>query len=996
MSRKFYFIVLLIAGVWLAGVAQAAWQDPTAGPPEKNQERPLNVGDLAQQKTGALILSNSTAGLLMKDRSPLLFGVAGGNTVGFRASATEPSKSVIWTLPITDGANGYVLTTDGSGNLTWSSPQSNADPDWRYDPDMGTFTSIYSEKLTRVGSGGARDQASGAGDLYVQNTLEADGTAYLKNIKATGLDLGLPKGVIPFQGKDGLTYDQNWLVWTGGALGIGTPAPNDFTVQVAGSIGPNINNQFDLGSDSKRWRNIYVNQLDVPNLKISGLTKGSVIFQGDNGLTQDNANFFWDDVNNRLGLGTKTPAQTLDIKGNLGLTHAADGTSGFIFMDGKRFAGGSDYGNTFLGVESGLFYGSAGDEFWASDNTALGYQTLSQNNDGSYNTAVGSGAMFGNIGGYDNTALGKNALRANLNGYDNVAVGYNSSLKNTGAKNTTAVGVSALQENKADNVTALGFQAGWANNSGTQSVFVGNLAGQKNTSGSYNVYLGSQAGLNNQTGANNVFIGYGAAFNATGSGNVAIGKGAMSDSGAYENLVAVGFDALKAGGHNATAVGYRAGVLNTGQANTFLGAEAGRSNRDGYQNVFIGTGAGDLNDSGWGNVYLGVGAGGANVSGAINTFLGYHTDMAESGRGNVFVGANAGQKMSGNYNLAVDSSGFQDEERSGLDDFLIMGKFFDPSQSGVSPWLRFNGRVGIAPRGTTNFKQNSLLNIYQPAGANAEIDIQSKPFNTANNNDKFHWAIYHDRDTGQLRFWNAFVGASDHSYDLNNYYNNLLVLAYNGVGIGLTQTAVPSSRLEVHSDSDSQGSTNVLTLSNYNRDKKDTVDISVKKKGENMINFVSAVWSNAGYTGYTGSAAQLVSGFFGTTSKPYGNGTFKLLLPNPDKSGEMRDKAVFNDETFIFNPDDRAIFNSIVNVGGMRSGDNPNNYKLTVNGSIFGSDYYAGNDMQGATSYLCVARPGPTSGQVRKIRFEDGLYICSCDPTNNSCTGSCDDSSCDD
>lgn len=48
-----------------------------------------------------------------------------------------------------------------------------------------------------------------------------------------------------------------------------------------------------------------------------GLTPGSVFFQGPLGITQDNANFFFDDTTNRLGLGNAAPTQTLDITGTL-------------------------------------------------------------------------------------------------------------------------------------------------------------------------------------------------------------------------------------------------------------------------------------------------------------------------------------------------------------------------------------------------------------------------------------------------------------------------------------------------------------------------------------------------------------------------------------------------------------------------------------------------------------------------------------------------------
>lgn len=56
---------------------------------------------------------------------------------------------------------------------------------------------------------------------------------------------------------------------------------------------------------------------------IPGGTAGSVLFLGlGSTLAQDNANFFWDDTNNYLGLGTNTPDSTLEIDGTF---HYVDG-----------------------------------------------------------------------------------------------------------------------------------------------------------------------------------------------------------------------------------------------------------------------------------------------------------------------------------------------------------------------------------------------------------------------------------------------------------------------------------------------------------------------------------------------------------------------------------------------------------------------------------------------------------------------------------------------
>ena len=47
-------------------------------------------------------------------------------------------------------------------------------------------------------------------------------------------------------------------------------------------------------------------------------TAGSVIFAGGSGVyTQDNTNFFWDNTNKRLGIGTVTPSQKIHVVGNI-------------------------------------------------------------------------------------------------------------------------------------------------------------------------------------------------------------------------------------------------------------------------------------------------------------------------------------------------------------------------------------------------------------------------------------------------------------------------------------------------------------------------------------------------------------------------------------------------------------------------------------------------------------------------------------------------------
>ena len=53
----------------------------------------------------------------------------------------------------------------------------------------------------------------------------------------------------------------------------------------------------------------------------TAFTSGSVLFAGGGGIySQDNANYFWDATNHRLGLGNAAPSTTLDVTGSQNIT----------------------------------------------------------------------------------------------------------------------------------------------------------------------------------------------------------------------------------------------------------------------------------------------------------------------------------------------------------------------------------------------------------------------------------------------------------------------------------------------------------------------------------------------------------------------------------------------------------------------------------------------------------------------------------------------------
>lgn len=70
----------------------------------------------------------------------------------------------------------------------------------------------------------------------------------------------------------------------------------------------------------------------------TAFTIGSVVFAGSGGTyTQDNASLFFDDTNNRLGIGTASPASTVDINGGAAQNVVAVSASAVDCSTGNYF-----------------------------------------------------------------------------------------------------------------------------------------------------------------------------------------------------------------------------------------------------------------------------------------------------------------------------------------------------------------------------------------------------------------------------------------------------------------------------------------------------------------------------------------------------------------------------------------------------------------------------------------------------------------------------------
>jgi len=84
-------------------------------------------------------------------------------------------------------------------------------------------------------------------------------------------------------------------------------------------------------------------------------TAGSVLFiDGSGNLGENNANFFWDNTNTRLGIGTTTPAHLLDVNGNFRVGVKGIDDNLFLVDTGTGFVGiGTSTPTSVLSIDPG-------------------------------------------------------------------------------------------------------------------------------------------------------------------------------------------------------------------------------------------------------------------------------------------------------------------------------------------------------------------------------------------------------------------------------------------------------------------------------------------------------------------------------------------------------------------------------------------------------------------------------------------------------------------
>lgn len=307
----------------------------------------------------------------------------------------------------------------------------------------------------------------------------------------------------------------------------------------------------------------------VSAVSFVGTTDGAPLRFG----TKNTVKMLLDSVG-RLGVGTQTPAYTLDVTGQFRLTNGTQGAGKVLTSDANGVAswltpasnpwatsGNNLYniniGNIGIGtVSPGALLDVNGDIL--VNGLRIGRGTSL------FNTIVGNMAMPANTTGINNTAVGYSAMNANTTGSNNTGLGAYTLSKNTTGFENTAVGNEALELNTTGRFnTATGHFALNSNTTGGRNSAFGDSALFGNTGGSLNTALGTGTLIRNTNGQSNTAVGLRALeFIKSGTNNTAIGSLAGTigkDSAILTNATAIGANA-KVATNNSLVLGNNANV----------------------------------------------------------------------------------------------------------------------------------------------------------------------------------------------------------------------------------------------------------------------------------------------------------------------------------------------------------------------------------------------------------------------------------------------------
>ena len=385
------------------------------------------------------------------------------------------SGDITYTLPTADGSNGQVLTTNGSGVLSFATASS-ADPSSADGDSLGTASAEWSDLYLADGGiiyfGNDQDVTlthDPDDGLFLKSIATGDDNPVLLTLQTGETDLAANDviGKIAFQAPDEGTGTDAVLI--SGAIqavaegdhssssnatslefmtGASEAATTKIKITSAGHLVPATDDTHDLGTSNLQFRNGYFDG----TLEADAITLG--------------------------GTAVST-ATTIGALADVTMDKASVGAGGGNFLYSILIDPTSDGSAPDLDAVTGNAY----------NNYGIGKDTFSALTTGSANVAIGEGAGKALTTGYSNVIIGGDAGDAMTEGLENVCVGvgagsaittgdYNVCMgrnaldANTTGNNNTAIGKDALGWLDGSNSTALGWQAG-GSSAGASSLYLG-------------------------------------------------------------------------------------------------------------------------------------------------------------------------------------------------------------------------------------------------------------------------------------------------------------------------------------------------------------------------------------------------------------------------------------------------------------------------------------------------------------------------------------------
>ncbi len=211
--------------------------------------------------------------------------------------------------------------------------------------------------LSESNVAGGRLFIKDGGNVGINNVNPTQKLDVVGNIQISGTGNGLkfPDGTTQTTAAVAST-DNQVLSYAGGTrvLAISGLANSSVTLPLAGVTQAGLLSTADYSTFS--------NHFTLP-----ALTNGSVIFSNGTTLAQNNSNFFWDNANARLGIGTNVPSQKLEVAGSV---YARGDGTGFLTDNGSAARVGLI---KYPGHEGGIWRTSAQDfEFGRVDASVTG------------------------------------------------------------------------------------------------------------------------------------------------------------------------------------------------------------------------------------------------------------------------------------------------------------------------------------------------------------------------------------------------------------------------------------------------------------------------------------------------------------------------------------------------------------------------------------------------------------------------------------------------